>query len=102
MSAEILVILPRLVAAFNRSTLLIDSDQPDGENPSDYYGNATTNHYARIVHATVLDHRGYTFPTMTSPRPAAPINRAPSPAGARACRPSPSAQYTDQDVRSAW
>jgi len=63
---------------------LIDSDQPDGENPSDYYANATTNHYGRIVHATTLDHRGYTFPTMTSPRPAAAISRAPSPAGARA------------------
>jgi hypothetical protein len=62
MSAEMLAILPRLAAAFNRSTLLIDSDQPDGENPSDYYANTTTNHYARIVHATTLDHRGYAFP----------------------------------------
>lgn len=62
MSTEMLAILPRLAAAFNRSTLLIDSDQPDGENPSDYYANATTNHYARIVHATTLDHRGYAFP----------------------------------------
>jgi hypothetical protein len=32
-----LAILPRLAAAFNRSTLLTDSDQPDGENPADYY-----------------------------------------------------------------
>jgi Beta-1,3-glucanase len=62
MSAEMLAILPRLAAAFNRSTLLIDSSQPDGENPSDYYTNAITNHYARIVHATALDHRGYAFP----------------------------------------
>jgi hypothetical protein len=31
-------------AAFNRSTLLIDSDQPDDENPADYYTNAVTNH----------------------------------------------------------
>jgi hypothetical protein len=62
MSAEMLAILPRLAAAFNRSTLLIDSSQPDGENPSDYYGNAITNHYARIVHATAQDHRGYAFP----------------------------------------
>ncbi len=61
MSAEMLAILPRL-AAFNRSTLLIDSSQPDGENPADYYANATTNHYARIVHAATLDHRGYAFP----------------------------------------
>jgi hypothetical protein len=62
MSAEMLAILPRLAAAFNRTTLLIDSDQPDGENPADYYENAQTNHYARIVHATTLDHRGYAFP----------------------------------------
>jgi hypothetical protein len=62
MSTEMLAILPRLAAAFNRSTLLIDADQPDGENPDDYYANATTNHYARIVHATAQDHRGYAFP----------------------------------------
>ena len=35
MSAEMLAIVPRLAAAFNRSTLLTDSDQPDGENPAD-------------------------------------------------------------------
>ena len=57
-----LAILPRLAAAFNRSTLLTDSSQPDGENPADYYTNATTNHYARIVHATAQDRRGYAFP----------------------------------------
>ena len=57
-----LAILPRLAAAFNRSTLLIDSDQPDGENPADYYANAITNHYARIVHATTTGGRGYAFP----------------------------------------
>ena len=62
LSAEMLAILPRLAAAFNRSTLLIDSSQPDGENPANYYTNATTNHYARIVHATSQDHRGYAFP----------------------------------------
>jgi hypothetical protein len=62
MSGEMLAIVPRLAAAFNRSTLLIDSDQPDGENPADYYANAVTNHYARIVHATTLDGLGYAFP----------------------------------------
>jgi glycosyl hydrolase family 64 (putative beta-1,3-glucanase) len=61
-SGEVLAIIPRLAAAFNRSTLLIDSDQPDGENPADYYSNAVTNHYARIVHATTSDGRGYAFP----------------------------------------
>jgi hypothetical protein len=62
MSAEMLAIVSRLAAAFNRSTLLIDADQPDGENPADYYANPVTNHYARIVHATSLDGRGYAFP----------------------------------------
>ena len=62
MSAEMLAIVPRLAAAFNRGTLLIDADQPDGENPADYYANPVTNHYARIVHATSLDGRGYAFP----------------------------------------
>ena len=57
-----LAIIPRLAAAFNRSTLLIDSDQPDGEDPADYYANATTNHYARIVHATEIGGLGYAFP----------------------------------------
>jgi hypothetical protein len=62
MSAEMLTIVPRLAAAFNRSTLLIDSNQPDGENVPDYYANATTNHYARIVHATLGTGGGYAFP----------------------------------------
>jgi Beta-1,3-glucanase len=62
MSAEMLAILPRLAAAFNRSTLLIDASQPDGEDPADYYTNAITNHYARIVHATTTGGRGYAFP----------------------------------------
>ncbi len=52
----------RISAAFNRCTLLIDASQPDGENPANYYKNAMTNHYARIVHATNLDGRGYAFP----------------------------------------
>jgi hypothetical protein len=62
MNAEMLAIVPRLAAALNRSTLLTDSSQPDGENPADYYTSAVTNHYARIVHATTLDGRGYAFP----------------------------------------
>jgi hypothetical protein len=62
LSDEMLAIVPRLAAAFNRSTLLIDSDQPDGENPSDYYANPVTNHHARIVHAATTDGLGYAFP----------------------------------------
>jgi hypothetical protein len=61
-SLTVLGIIPRLAAAFNRSTLLIDTDQPDGENPADYYANATTNHYARLVHATLTGGLGYAFP----------------------------------------
>ncbi|KAJ5280844.1 hypothetical protein N7478_006216 [Penicillium angulare] len=52
----------RLAAAFNRSTLLIDNNQPEGEVVSTYYTNSITNHYARICHATALDGRGYAFP----------------------------------------
>jgi len=61
-SGAVLAIIPRLAAAFNRSTLLIDSSQPDGEDPVSYYANATTNHYARLVHATELGGLGYAFP----------------------------------------
>jgi len=60
--AEMLDIIPRLAAAFNRSTLLIDSVQPDDEVVSSYYQNTITNHYSRIVHAANLDNLGYCFP----------------------------------------
>ncbi|MDH6117659.1 beta-1,3-glucanase family protein [Kitasatospora sp. GAS204B] len=52
----------RLAAAFNRTTLLADPNQPDGENPAAFYTQARTNHYARILHATTTDHLGYAFP----------------------------------------
>lgn len=61
-SNEVLAIIPRLAAAFNRSALLNDASQPDGENPADYYTSATANHYARIVHATEAGGLGYAFP----------------------------------------
>jgi hypothetical protein len=61
-AGEMGALIARISAAFNRTTLLIDSDQPDDENPSDYYQNSVTNHYARIVHAANLDGRGYAFP----------------------------------------
>ncbi|HEY3477739.1 MAG TPA: beta-1,3-glucanase family protein [Streptomyces sp.] len=52
----------RLAAALNRSSLLVSGggNQPDGVSPSGYYTDATTNHYARLVHkyATI----GYAFP----------------------------------------
>lgn len=55
-------ITARLTAALNRSTLLTNSNTPEGEDASKYYQNAITNHYARIVHAANLDGRGYAFP----------------------------------------
>jgi hypothetical protein len=61
-TAELLNIGARLDAAINRSTLLLNANQPDGEVVSTYYTYATTNHYARIVHAANVDGRGYTFP----------------------------------------
>jgi len=59
---EKLAIIPRLAAAFNRSTMLITNSQPDGAVPRDYYKNAVTNHFARIVHEANLDGHGYAFP----------------------------------------
>ncbi|CAO2654001.1 Nn.00g107340.m01.CDS01 [Neocucurbitaria sp. VM-36] len=57
-------VIPRLAAAFNRSTLLTTSGNqfPNGGNPSVYYKDATTNHYSRIVHQVQRDGRGYAFP----------------------------------------
>ena len=54
------VIIPRLAAAFNRSTLLLANSFP--APLADYYKDSTTNHYSRIVHAANLDGRGYAFP----------------------------------------
>ena len=61
-SGEMGALIARISAAFNRTTLLTDTNQPDGENPANYYKNSITNHYARIVHAANLDGRGYAFP----------------------------------------
>ena len=80
---EALAIIPRLAAAFNRSTLLIDANQPDGENPADYYQNAVTNHYARLVHAAAAGGLGYAFPYDDVTPAAASTSPAPCPAAAR-------------------
>jgi hypothetical protein len=61
-SGEMGALIARISAAFNRTTLLTDTDQPDGEKPANFYKNSITNHYARIVHAANLDGRGYAFP----------------------------------------
>jgi hypothetical protein len=42
-NGETNAIIPRLAAAFNRSTLLVSNNQPDGAGFRDYYRNATTN-----------------------------------------------------------
>jgi hypothetical protein len=57
-------VIPRLAAAFNRSILLNTAGNqfPNGSNPSQYYKDATTNHYSRIVHEVQRDGRGYAFP----------------------------------------
>ncbi|MEV4561437.1 beta-1,3-glucanase family protein [Kitasatospora sp. NPDC049285] len=52
----------RLAAAFNRTTLLDDANQPTGENPAAFYAKPRTNHYARILHSTTPDGLGYAFP----------------------------------------
>ena len=53
-------IIPRLAAAFNRSTLLLTNTLPADQ--SLYYKNTITNHYSRIVHEANVDGRGYAFP----------------------------------------
>ncbi|KAI5370419.1 Putative beta-1,3-glucanase, Osmotin/thaumatin-like superfamily, glucan endo-1,3-beta-glucosidase [Septoria linicola] len=55
-------IIPRIAAAFARSTLLLSNEAPNGTTPSQYYQNPTTNHYSRIVHAANVDGLGYAFP----------------------------------------
>lgn len=73
-------IIPRLAAAFNRSTLLLASEHPNKVGPAQYYQNAVTNvsltrvssrdyklttiyqHYSRLVHAANIDGKGYAFP----------------------------------------
>ncbi|MBP2478014.1 hypothetical protein JOF53_006886 [Crossiella equi] len=55
-------IIPRLAAALNRTTLLSNPNQPHGEVAGNFYKNAATNHYARIVHERLPDNRGYAFP----------------------------------------
>ncbi|MDX2682803.1 glycoside hydrolase family 64 protein [Streptomyces soliscabiei] len=49
-----------LCAGFNRSTLLVDSNQPD-TTTANFYQDAVTNHYARKVHAQMADGKAYAF-----------------------------------------
>ena len=52
-------IIPRLAAAFVRSTLLETEDHPSG--PETFWKHERTNHYARIVHEVNRDSKGYAF-----------------------------------------
>ncbi|EMC93788.1 glycoside hydrolase family 64 protein [Baudoinia panamericana UAMH 10762] len=52
-------IIPRLAAAFHRSTLLACEEHPS--DPSTFYATDPTNHYARLVHQVNLDRKGYAF-----------------------------------------
>ncbi|CAL9340615.1 glycoside hydrolase family 64 protein [Streptomyces sp. enrichment culture] len=49
-----------LCAGFNRSTLLVNPNQPDS-GAADFYRDAVTNHYARAVHAQMADGKAYAF-----------------------------------------
>ncbi|KAK1659382.1 glucanase B [Colletotrichum godetiae] len=60
--AEMGAIGARIAAAFNRSTLLINDRQPEGESVANYYKDVRTNHYSRICHEVSPDGRGYAFP----------------------------------------
>ncbi|KAF5240879.1 hypothetical protein FANTH_9400 [Fusarium anthophilum] len=62
-SAVHAAVVPRICAAFVRSTLLLDGGniQPS-LGQSSYYTVSPTNHYSRIVHSYEVDGRGYAFP----------------------------------------
>ncbi|MFB0614481.1 glycoside hydrolase family 64 protein [Streptomyces sp. AGS-58] len=49
-----------LCAGFNRSTLLVNSNQPD-TTTANFYQDAVTNHYARKIHAQMADGKAYAF-----------------------------------------
>ena len=56
-------IVPRLCAAFNRSTFLINGGDVQPSLSSDcYYSTSPTNHFSRIVHEYESDGKGYAFP----------------------------------------
>lgn len=59
-NAQTNAIIPRLAAAYNRSTLLVANDFPAPSNL--YYKDNVTNHYSRVVHQANLDGKGYAFP----------------------------------------
>ncbi|KAL0930765.1 glucanase b [Colletotrichum truncatum] len=60
--AEMGAIGARIAAAFNRSTLLVNDQQPENEKIGNYYRDTRTNHYSRICHEVSSNGRGYAFP----------------------------------------
>jgi hypothetical protein len=51
----------RIAAALNRGTLLANPNQPDATATA-FYKVPTTNHYARLIHASTTGGAGYAFP----------------------------------------
>ncbi|MFF1784296.1 glycoside hydrolase family 64 protein [Streptomyces virginiae] len=49
-----------LCAGFNRSTLLTNAAQPDS-NGANFYRDAVTNHYSRVIHGQMVDGKAYGF-----------------------------------------
>ncbi|WP_189857597.1 glycoside hydrolase family 64 protein [Streptomyces poonensis] len=49
-----------LCAGFNRSTLLVNANQPDATS-ANFYRDGVTNHYARAIHERMADGRAYAF-----------------------------------------
>ncbi|HEY0472597.1 MAG TPA: glycoside hydrolase family 64 protein [Kribbella sp.] len=49
-----------LCAGYNRSTLLVNPNQPDADS-ANFYVDAVTNHYARKIHAQMADGKAYAF-----------------------------------------
>ncbi|WP_436848643.1 glycoside hydrolase family 64 protein [Streptomyces asoensis] len=49
-----------LCAGFNRSTLLVNPNQPD-TTTANFYQDTVTNHYARKIHAQMADGKAYAF-----------------------------------------
>jgi hypothetical protein len=55
-------VVPRLCAAFNRSTLLLNGGNVQPSLPStSYYTTSPTNHYSRVVHKYEVAGTGYAF-----------------------------------------
>ncbi|TQS31895.1 hypothetical protein Golomagni_07810, partial [Golovinomyces magnicellulatus] len=57
-----LAVIPRLCAAFVRTTLLMDGGNVQPSLPgTSYYTNQPTNHYSRLIHEHEIDGKGYAF-----------------------------------------